>query len=109
MSRQVLSIASGIFDASLAASYRRALASFGVAVETFDLEAQRRAALPGPPRLASIAARLMPHIELPIVDQKADRTLVGVARELEPAVVMVFCNEPVRAATLLQIKIALPQ
>jgi hypothetical protein len=109
MNRQVLSIASGMFDASLAASYRRALASFGVRVETFDLEAKRRAALPGPRALVPVARRFSAQIELPIVDQKADRELFRVVRELEPAVVMVFCNEPVRAATLLQIKVALPQ
>jgi spore maturation protein CgeB len=109
MNRLVLSIASGMFDASLAASYRRALASFGVRVETFDLEAKRRAALPGPPALAPLVARLTGHIDLPVIDHKADRALFAVVRELEPAVVMIYCNEPVRPATLLQIKVALPE
>lgn len=108
MNRLVLSIASGIFDASLGASYHRALASFGLRVEIFDLEAQRRAELPGLLALAPVASRLMPRVELPIVDQKADRALFRVAKRLEPAVVMVYCNEPVRPATLLQLKIALP-
>ncbi len=109
MNPLVLTIASGIFDASLAASYTRAFKALGLRVENFSLEDRRRAALPGPRPLARVAARFMGHIELPVVNHKADAALFRAVRELEPALLMIFCNEPVRAATLVQIKTALPQ
>jgi spore maturation protein CgeB len=92
----------------LAFSYWRAFEALGFRVERFDLEAARRATVPAPRALDPLVNRLLGHLDLPTVGHKADRKLWSAARQLDPALVVVFCNEAIRAATLLQLKVSLP-
>jgi spore maturation protein CgeB len=112
MNKNVLLVASGSWQPGLMFSYRRAFESYGFRVEQFDLDARRRAAIAVPSMMRSaldpLVGRVLGYLDLAPVDHKADRALVSAARELAPAIVIVSCHEPIRAATLVQLKISLP-
>jgi spore maturation protein CgeB len=112
MNPTILIVVSGSLPSGLAFAYQRAFKALGFGVECFDLEAARRASVKAPRPLAPVVAplvnRVLGHLEIASVDQKGDRALWLAARKLDPALIVVMCNEPVRAATLLQFKVALP-
>jgi len=100
----VMLVAPGSWDAGLSFSYRRALESYGLRVVQFDLEAERRKVAP----LGKIGQRFMAHVDLIAFNARANRVLVRTAMDLKPDVVVVMGVEPVRPATLLQLKISVP-
>lgn len=108
MSKTILFVASGNWDAGLMASYRRAFEVLGFHVVDFDLETKRLEAVRGPAPLRRLVHRAMGYIDVPSINARANRTLVTAAMELLPAAIVVSCNEPVRAATLAQLRIAVP-
>jgi hypothetical protein len=104
MNRSVMLVTSGTWESGLSASYRRAFASFGLKVVQFDLEVQRKAVAP----LGAIGQRVMQHVDLFALNQRANRVLVSAATEQAPALIVVFGCEAIRPATLLQLKISVP-
>ena len=104
MHNTVLLVASVAWEGGLAASYRRAFESLGFGVQVFDLEAARAEAAP----LGRIGHRLMAHLDFIALNAKANRSLVRAVLEHKPALVVVVCNEFVRAASIMQIKIGSP-
>jgi spore maturation protein CgeB len=108
MSKTILFVSSGGWDAGLMASYRRAFEALGFRVVDFDLEAKRMEAVRGPAPLRRAVHRLMGYVDVPSINARANRTLVTAAMELQPAAIVVSCNEPVRAATLAQLRIGVP-
>ncbi len=104
LTRSVLLIVSGNSDGGVAGSYKRALTSRGVRVVPFDLERHKRAILP----VAKITQRLGQHVDLPVINTRANRALVIAAMDLRPALVLVLTNESVRPATLVQLRVSLP-
>jgi len=109
MNKTILQVVSGTWEAGLTASYQRAFEAMGWRVESFHLDSHRRAAFPGPAALDPIINRLLGYLDLAHVDHKADRALMAKAREVDPAIVLIGCNEAVRAPTLVQLKISLPR
>lgn len=108
MSKTILFVASGNWDAGLMASYRRAFVALGFRVVDFDLEAKRLEAGRGPAPVRRVVHRLMGYVDVPSINARANRTLVMAAMELQPAAIVVSCNEPVRSATLAQLRIGVP-
>jgi spore maturation protein CgeB len=108
VNQAILLVVSGDNPSGVAFSYQRAFEGLGFRVERFDLEAARRAAVRVPHAFDPLVHRLLAHFEVASIDHKADRGLWLAARRLDPALIVVVCNEPVRAATLLQLKVALP-
>ena len=108
MSKTILFVASGGAEAGLMASYRRAFEALDFRVVTFDLEAQRLLAVRGPALVRKVIHRAMGYLDLPSINAKANRALVMTAMEVKPALIVVSCNEPVRPATLAQLRIAVP-
>ncbi len=108
MPRTILVVASGQLEAGLMGSYVRAFRSLGFTVEQLDLEAHRLAAVRGPTPIARAVHRAMGYVDVPSINQRANRRIVMRAMELRPEMVLVSCNEPVRPATLAQLRVALP-
>jgi spore maturation protein CgeB len=108
MSKSILFVASGSWDAGLMASYRRAFVALGHRVVDFDLEAKRLEAGRGPDLVRRAVYRFMGYVDVPSINARANRTLVTAAMELKPDVIIVSCNEPVRAGTLAQLRIGVP-
>ncbi len=104
MNNTVLLVGSVAWESSLAASYKRAFESLGFRVEVFDLEAARARVAP----LGRIGHRLMAHLDFIALNAKANRLLVRAVAEHKPAMVVTFCNEFIRAASILQIKVNSP-
>jgi spore maturation protein CgeB len=104
LNNTVLLVASVAWEGSLAASYKRALESLGFSVEVFDLEAARARVAP----LGRIGYRLMAHLDFIALNAKANRGLVRAVLDHKPALVVVVCNEFVRAASIMQVKIGSP-
>ena len=92
------------YEGSLASSYKRAFESLGFRVDVFDLEAERAKVAP----LGHLGYRLMAHLDFFALNAKANRRLVRAVSEIKPALVVVFCTAFVRAASILQIKVNLP-
>lgn len=109
MDKTILLVASGSWDAGLIFSYKRAFESYGFRVEQFDLDAARRASISTPRFLDPVVQRLLPYIDVASAQQKADRELFMRAYALRPAIVLVTCNEGIRASTLMQLKVGLPE
>jgi spore maturation protein CgeB len=104
MNNTVLLVASVAWEGGLAASYKRAFESLGFSVEVFDLEAARARVAP----LGRIGRRLMAHLDFIALNAKANRSLVRAVMEHKPALVVSFCNEFIRAASIMQIKVNSP-
>jgi spore maturation protein CgeB len=104
MSGTVMMISPGNWQAGLSWSYQRALTSYGLRVVQFDVEAERRKVAP----LGKVGQRLMAHVDFFAFNARANRVLVRTAMDLKPDVVVVMGVEPVRPATLLQLKISVP-
>ena len=104
MSGTVLLIYSGNWEAGLSASYRRALESYGLRVVQFDLEAARLRVAP----LGKIGHRLMRHLDFHSFNTRANRVLVRTATDLKPDLIAVIGPEPVRPASLVQLRISIP-
>ena len=104
MSKTIILV--GLFDweGRLEASYKRAFESLGFKVVLFNLEAERASVAP----LGPLGRKLMAHLDFPALNAKANRRLINVVKEIEPDILIVCCNQFVRVATLLQIKISLP-
>ena len=81
MSKTILFVASGNWDAGLMASYRRAFVALGYRVVDFDLEAKRLEAGRGPAPIRRVVHRLMGYVDVPSINARANRTLVTAARE----------------------------
>lgn len=109
MNKTVLMVVSGSFEGGLMTCYRRALEGLGFGVEQFDLDRTRRAFVPAPRAFDPVVNRLLAHLDIAIINQRADRALVMAATKLDPQLVVISCNEPIRPATLVQLKIALPR
>jgi spore maturation protein CgeB len=104
MNKTVLLVGSVAWEGGLAASYKRAFESLGFRVEVFNLEAERaKVAL-----LGRLGYRLMAHLDFFARNAMANRPLVRVVTEISPALVIVFCDAFVRAASILQIKVNVP-
>ncbi len=108
MNKTIFQVVSGSLEVGLMFSYQRAFESLGWRVETFDLDAHRRAAIPVPGALDPLVNRLLGYLELAPVDHKADRAMMMKARGIDPSIVLVTCSEAVRAASLVQLKISHP-
>jgi hypothetical protein len=93
------------WDTRVEVSYKRAFESLGVKVVTFDLEAERSSVAP----LGLVGRKMMAHLDLVSLNAKANRRLFIAIREAKPDLAIVFCNQAVRASTLLQIKISFPK
>jgi spore maturation protein CgeB len=107
--RTVILVVSGDWAAGLSMSYRRAFEALGFRVELFDVEGGRRAwGARAPKALAPLVHRVLDHLDIAAATQLANRALMVRALSLRPAIVVVMCNERVRPATLIQIKISLP-
>lgn len=104
MNKKVMLVVSGGHPAGLAFSYKRAMEAYGLEVSQFDLEQARAAIAP----LGPLGHRLMRHVDLTSHNARANRVLVRTAMDQKPAVVIVIGVEPVRPATLLQLKISVP-
>ena len=109
MNKTALFVVSGSWEGGLMSCYRRAFQASGFGVEEFDLEGTRRALFPAPRAFDPVVNRILGHLDIPSFNQRADRALVMAATKLDPALVVVSCNEPIRAATLVQLRIALPR
>lgn len=103
-----LFVASDQTTSGLALSYKRAFEALGIDAVLFDLEQQRLDVTSAPRRLEPIVGRVLSHLDSPVVAHKADLALVRAATKLRPAGILVFCNEPIRPATLLHLKVTLP-
>lgn len=104
MSKTIFLVGSFDWEARLEASYKRALESLDFNVATFDLQAQRNSVAP----LGIVGRKVMAHLDFAALNAKANRALVTAVLNTKPDIVLVFCNQPVRAATLLQLKLSLP-
>lgn len=102
--KKVMIVISGITPGGLAASYQRAMESFGLRVTIFDLEAERARVAP----LGKVGARVMQHVDMAGPSARANRVLVRAATVLDPALIVILGNEAVRPASLLQLRISLP-
>jgi hypothetical protein len=109
MDKTILLVASGTMEGGLIFSYQRAFEALGWRVEQFDMEKARLAALPKPAALGSFMNRVMGHIDVHSVTQKANRELVMAAIRKRPGMILITANEPVRPATLIELKVALPE
>ena len=109
MNRTILLVVSSAWQAGTMFSYKRGLESFGYRVETFHLDAARLAASPAPKILDPLVRRLLAHIDIPSMTQRGNRELVAKAMEARPDMVLVTCNEAVRASTLVHLKVVLPE
>jgi glycosyltransferase involved in cell wall biosynthesis len=92
------------WEARLDLSYKRAFESLGFKVVPFDLEAERSRVAP----LGAVGRKLMAHLDFAALNAKANRRLFSAVRDMKPDLLVVICNQSVRAATLLQIKISFP-
>lgn len=97
-------VASGAAPATLAASYQRAMTSYGLEVSFFDLENERAKLMP----LGRFGRRVIQQVDMASITTRANRVLVRTAAEVQPAVVIVMGNEAVRPASLVQLKISVP-
>jgi spore maturation protein CgeB len=104
MKETVFLVSSAPYEGGLTFSYKRAFESCGFKVSVFDLEVERLRVAP----LGRIGRRLMGHLDFFALNAKANRRLVRAATEIEPVLVVVFCDAFVRAASILQIKVNLP-
>lgn len=102
--RTVLLVASGTWAAGLMPTYERALASFGLRVVRFDLGAARDALVP----LGPLVRRAMNHLDFHALNTRANRALVMEALRARPLAIIIGVTEPVKPATLLQLKVSLP-
>lgn len=109
MDKTILLVVSGSMEGGLIFSYQHAFEALGWRVEKFDLEAARRASFPTPAALDPFMNRLIGHLDIPSVTQKANRELTMRAIKMRPAMVLVTANEMVRPATLVELKVALPE
>ncbi len=91
-------------EVGLAASYKRAFEALGFKVVPFNIDTERANVAP----FGRFGQRLMGHLDFFALNAKANRRLVRAAAEAKPCLVVVICTAFVRAATLLQIKISLP-
>ena len=104
MSREVMVVAPGDWEAGLSMSYMRALRSFGLEVVQFDLDAALAAVTP----LGRVGQRLAQHLDFFAFNAKANRLLVRAAMDLEPALIVVMGVQAVRPGTLVQLRISVP-
>src|SRR4051812_25444746 len=108
MEKAVLLVMSSRLPSALGLCYKRALESFGFRVDIFDLDEAKSRAAPSAAPINRAVQQFMRYVDLPSITQKANRALVLAATELNPSLIVVMCNESVRPATLLQLKISLP-
>src|ERR1700730_12296334 len=85
--------------------YKRAFESLGFKVVLFDLEAERSSVAP----LGRVGRKMMAHLDFAALNAKANRRLFIAVQDTKPDLAIVFCNQAVRATTLLQIKISFPK
>ncbi|MCU1265061.1 MAG: hypothetical protein JWM21_1379 [Acidobacteria bacterium] len=104
MSGKVIIVGSFDWEGRLELSYQRALEALDFKVFQFDLEAARSKVTP----LGPLGRKLMAHLDFTSLNARANRQLFSAAKAFDPDLIIVFCNQAVRAATLLQLKISMP-
>ena len=104
MGETVILVGQFEWEGRLEASYKRAFESLGFKVVLFDLELERGNVVP----FGRVGRKLMNHVDLTALNAKANRRFFSAVHETKPDLVLVFCNQAVRAATLLQIKVSCP-